>query len=195
MKLYFSPGRATRVRWFLEELGVPHEIVRLDLAAKENKKPDYLRIHPLGQVPALVDGDVTVFESIAICLYLAERYGDGAFAPPVSSPARARYYQWLLFCATTIEPAIGLYSQHGGEQPEAEREKGRARFNQAAEVLADALGAGPFLFGERFTAADVIVGANLNWARRVGLLEGKALLSGYVDRLLARPAAVRAFGD
>jgi glutathione S-transferase len=194
-KLYFAPRtRATRPRWMFEELGVPYEIVTVDLAAKENREPGYLRVHPLGRVPALVDGDVTVFESIAICMYLADRYLERGLAPPVSSPLRAPYYQWLLFCASTIEPAIGRWSEHGGDVAEAEREKARARFAEAAEVLARALATGEHMLGDPFSTVDVIVGSNLNWARRVGLLEGRNVLLGYVDRLLARPAARRVFG-
>jgi glutathione S-transferase len=196
MKLYFAPRtRATRPRWMLEELGVPYEIVTVDLDAKENRQPGYLRVHPLGQVPALVDGDVTVFESIAICMYLADRWPERGLAPPVSSPLRAEYYQWLLFCPSTIEPAIGRSAQHGGDVTEAEREKACARFAEAAEVLTRALATGEHMLGDAFSTVDVIVGSNLNWARRVGLLEGRDLLSGYLDRLLARPAARRAFGD
>jgi glutathione S-transferase len=195
MKLYFAPRtRATRPRWMLEEVGVPYEIVTVDLDAKENREPGYLRVHPLGQVPVLVDGDVTVFESIAICMYLADRYSERGLAPPVSSPLRAPYYQWLLLCPSTIEPAIGRWSQHGGDVTEAEREKARVRFAEAAEVLTIALARGGHMLGDTFSTVDVIVGSNLNWARRVGLLEGRDVLSSYVDRMLARPAARRAFG-
>jgi glutathione S-transferase len=196
MKLYFAPRtRANRPRWMLEELGVPYEIVTVDLAAKENREPGYLRVHPLGEVPALVDGDVTVFESIAICMYLADRYPEQDLAPPPSSPLRAPYYQWLLFCPSRIEPAIGRWAQHGGDVTEPEREKARARFAEAAEVLTRTLGTGKHMLGDRFSTVDVIVGSNLNWARRVGLLDGHNGLSDYVDRLLARPAARRVFGD
>jgi glutathione S-transferase len=179
----------------LEEVGVPYEIVTVDLDAKENLEPGYVRVHPLGRVPALVDGDVTVFESIAICMYLADRWSERGLAPPVSSPLRALYYQWLLFCPSTIEPAIGRWSQHGGEVTEADREKASARFAEAAEVLTKALATGPHMLGDPFSTVDVIVGSNLNWARHVGLLEGRDVLSGYVDRMLARPAARRVFGD
>lgn len=196
MKLYFAPRtRSTRAHWMLEELGIPYEIAIVDLAAKENREPGYLRVHPLGQVPALVDGDVTVFESIAICMYLADKYSERGLAPPVSSPLRALYYQWLLLCPSTLEPAIGRWSQHGGDVTEAEREKARARFAEAAEVLARPLATGQYMLGDSFSTVDVIVGSNLNWARRVGLLDGREVLSDYVDRLLARPAARRVFGD
>jgi len=196
MQLYFAPRtRATRPRWMLEELGVPYTIVRVDLGAKENREPGYLRIHPLGRVPVLVDGDVTIFESIAICMYLADKHLERGLAPAVASPLRALYYQWLLFCASTIEPAIGRWAQHGGDVTEAEREKARERFSEASEVLNGALATGEHMLGVSFSTVDVIVGSNLNWARRVGLLEGRDGLSGYVDRMLARPAAQRAFGD
>jgi glutathione S-transferase len=196
MKLYFTPRtRSTRPRWMLEEVGVPYELVTVDLAAKENRDPSYLRVHPLGQVPARVDGDVTVFESIAICMYLAERYPAQGLAPPVSSPLRASYYLWLLLCPSIVEPAIGRWAQHSGDVAEPEREKARARFAEAADVLTRALAVGEHMLGDSFSTVDVIVGSNLNWARRVGLLDGRDVLSGYVDRLLARPAARRAFGD
>ena len=196
MKLYFTPRtRSTRPRWMLEELGVPYELVTVDLAAKQNREPGYLRVHPLGQVPALVDGDATVFESIAICMYLADRYPERGLAPPVSSPLRAPYYQWLLLCPSVIEPAIGRWAQHSGEVAEPEREKARARFAEAADVLTRALATGEHMLGDSFSTVDVIVGSNLHWARRVGLLDGRDVLSGYVDRLLARPAARRAFAD
>jgi len=196
MQLYFAPRtRATRPRWMLEELGVPYTIVRVDLGAKENREPGYLRVHPLGRVPVLVDGDVTIFESIAICMYLADKHLERGLAPAVASPLRALYYQWLLFCASTIEPAIGRWAQHGGDVTEAEREKARERFSEASEVLNGALATGEHMLGVSFSTVDVIVGSNLNWARRVGLLEGRDGLSGYVDRMLARPAAQRAFGD
>jgi glutathione S-transferase len=179
----------------LEELGVPYTIVRVDLDAKENREPGYLRVHPLGRVPVLVDDAVTIFESIAICMYLADKYSERGLAPPVSSPLRAPYYQWLLFCASTIEPAIGRWAQHGGDVTEAEREKARERFGEAADVLTRALSTGEHMLGVAFSTVDVIVGSNLNWAGRVGLLDGRDALSGYVDRMLARPAARRAFGD
>jgi glutathione S-transferase len=179
----------------LEELGVPYELVTVDLDAEENRRPDYLLVHPLGRVPALVDGDVTVFESIAICMYLADRFPERGLAPSAASPLRAAYYQWLLFCPSTIEPAIGRWAQHGGEVPEAEREKARIRFGAAAEVLARTLAASEYMLGAGFSTVDVIVGSNLRWARTVGLLDGRDELSRYVDRLLARPAARRVFGD
>ncbi|MEZ4302554.1 MAG: glutathione S-transferase N-terminal domain-containing protein, partial [Polyangiaceae bacterium] len=105
MKLYFAPRtRATRPRWLLEQLGEPYELVNVDLEKGEHKQLPYLRIHPLGRVPALVDGDAVIFESIAICMYLADKYPEKKLAPPVGTPERGQYYQWMLFAASELEP-------------------------------------------------------------------------------------------
>lgn len=197
--LYYVPRtRAVRPRWLLEELGVPYELRRLDVGAQENRRPVYLAIHPHGQVPALREGEVVLFESMAICAWLADRFPDRGMAPPVASPLRARYYQWLAYGPATLEPAISQVFQHTTQLPEAQRvaalaEKGRERFAECAAVLAAAID--PFVLGASFSAADVVIGANLIWARRVGLLEGRPALEDYVARLRDRPAAQRAFAD
>jgi glutathione S-transferase len=198
MKLYFARRtRATRPRWLLEELGVPYEKINLELSKGEHKSPEYLAVHPLGVVPALVDGEVTLFESVAICLYLADKYLDRGLAPAHGTPARAQYYQWMVFAAATLEPAVADYSAHTSYLPEAERrpavaEAARARFVAAAEVVSGALGARSTLVGERFTAADVIVGSILLWAGSMGLLAQHPTLEAYTKTLRARPAWARA---
>ena len=94
MKLYYAPQtRATRPRWMLEEIGAPYELVRLQLSKGEHKQPEYLKIHPHGAVPAYSDGEVTMFESAAICAYLADKFPDKRLAPPLGSPQRGLYYQ------------------------------------------------------------------------------------------------------
>jgi len=92
LTLYYSPqSRAIRPRWLLEEIGVPYELKRLNLQAGEQKKPGYLKINPNGTVPALVDGDLALFESAAICQYLADKFPEKRLAPPVGTPERGRY--------------------------------------------------------------------------------------------------------
>ena len=106
MKLYWAPRtRSLRALWVLEEAGVPYERVRLDLAAGEQKSPDYRAINPMAKVPALTDGPVAVAESGAICAYVAEAVPQAGLAPPVGDPARGRYLQWLFFSPGCIEPA------------------------------------------------------------------------------------------
>lgn len=198
VKLYFAPKtRATRPRWLLEELAVPYQLVVVDLAAGENRRPEYLAIHPHGEVPALVDGELTLIESAAICLHLADRHPERGLAPALGTPRRARYYQWFCYCAATLEPPIQQFMHHTARLPEPERvpliaEKAHRRFDEAARVLTGALAGGGFLLGAELSAVDVILAANLNWARRVGLLGEHDVLEGYLERLLARPAAVRA---
>src|SRR5256885_9492904 len=105
MKLYYAPQtRATRPRWMLEEIGVPYELVRLQLSKGEHKQPEYLKIHPHGAVPAYSDGEVTMFESAAICAYLADKFPDKRLAPPLGSPQRGLYYQWLVYARAHKEP-------------------------------------------------------------------------------------------
>src|SRR5438874_13750739 len=107
MKLYYVPRtRAGRVRWMLEELAVPYEISRLDPALRQQKDPAYLALNPNGTVPTLTDGDVTMYESAAICMYLADKFPDAGLAPPLGSRDRALYYQWIVYAMVTVEPRI-----------------------------------------------------------------------------------------
>ena len=201
MKLYYCPmTRATRPRWLLEEIGAPYELVRVDLSKGEQRRPDYLKIHPHGRVPALVDGDTTVVESAAICLYLADRFPEHALAPALTSPARGPYYQWMVYSVATLEPPVLKVFMNTVRRPEAERrahevEEGRTDFAQMATVLTQALGSGPFLLGETFTAADVMIGSVVGWARGLKLLDQHPALVEYSRRLTARPAYRRATAD
>ena len=122
MKLYYVPNtRAHRCRWLLEELEVPYELHRLDLAAGEHKQPPYLELQPHGAVPVLVDGETVVFESAAICLYLADRFPERGLAPRAGDPARGAYYQWLVYSISELEPPVALTFAHKVRLPEANR--------------------------------------------------------------------------
>ena len=141
LKLYYIPQtRATRPRWLLEELGVPHELVRLPRSLDERKATDYVRIHPHARVPALVDGDMTMFESAAICLYLADKFPEKGLAPAVGTPERGPYLQWMVYSMVTLEPPIAQIYRHTSALAEAQRipslvEEGRATFTDVARVL------------------------------------------------------------
>lgn len=197
LTLYYSPRtRATRVAFLLEELGVPYERVALDLGKGENKTQEYLSIHPHGWVPALVDGDVVIHETAAICLYLGDRHIDRGLAPPPTSPARGAYYQWVVYSVATLEPCIADVFVQLQRAPEARDEAilagGRERFAASAKVLAAALADRPFLLGEQLTVADVLVGAMLVWAGALELLGEQPVLAAYADRIRSRPAFGRA---
>jgi len=198
MKLYYSPQtRAGRPRWLLEEIGAPYEIVSLDLQKGEHKKPDYMKIHPHGAVPALVDGDLALFESAAICMYLADKFPDKKLAPPLGTPARGLYYQWMLYSMATLEPPVLEVFLNTVMLPEAERsaaavEKARTSFAVVAKVLSNALTGRDFILGEQFSAADVMIGSTLAWAGFMGLLADHPALQAYAKRLSERPAFQRA---
>ena len=201
LKLYHSAqSRSARPRWLLEEIGAPYELVRVDLSKQEHKTPQYLQIHPHGVVPALVDGDLALMESAAICAYLADKFPAAHLAPAVGTADRGRYYQWLFYAVATLEPPVLQVFLHTIRLPEAERsaavaEQNRATFAQVADVITGALAGKPFLLGEQFSAADVMIGSTLGWAGFMGLLNGHPALGDYVQRLSSRPAFQRAHAD
>jgi glutathione S-transferase len=199
MILYFAPNtRAFRARWLLEEIGVPYELSRVDLAHGGQRTPEYLRIHPLGAVPALVDGEQTVIESAAICLHLADKHP--GFAPTPDSPLRAAYYQYCVYAVATLDPLVAPVFSRGHRWPEARRKETATddeheRFRKTVGALRRALLEHPFLVGDQFTAADVLVGSVLAWADEIGLMQSAKELAPYLARLTDRPAYRRALGE
>jgi glutathione S-transferase len=199
MILYFAPNtRALRARWLLEELGVPYELARVDLAHGGQRTPEYLRIHPLGAVPALVDGEQTIIESAAICLHLADKHP--GLAPTIDSPLRAAYYQYCVHAVATLDPLVAPVFARGHRWPEARRRETATddeheRFRRTVGALRPALLKHPFLVGDQFTAADVLVGSVLAWADEIGLMQSAKELAPYLARLTDRPAYRRALGD
>src|ERR1051326_4568740 len=122
MKLYeFAPTRSIRARWALQELGVPFEAITVNLIAGENRRPEFLKINPAGKLPVLVDGDVVLTESVAIVLYLAEKYPDGRLLP-AGLAARAQVTRWLLFAATELEQPLWRISRNTFLYPEEQRQ-------------------------------------------------------------------------
>ncbi|HEX7409526.1 MAG TPA: glutathione S-transferase family protein [Candidatus Binatia bacterium] len=201
MKLYHAAQtRSVRPRWLLEEIGAPYTLVRLDMSKGEHKSPEYMKIHPHGAVPALVDGDLTLFESAAICAYLADKFPEKHMAPAVGTPARGLYYQWMFYTMATLEPPVIEVVLHTVMLPEAQRsaaaaEAGRTKFAQVAQVLEQALAGKSFILGDQFSVADVMVGSTLGWAQMMGILSGHPVLEAYVGRLATRPAFQRAQAD
>lgn len=193
IKLYHIPrSRSVRVAWLLEELGVPYETVTMTFGGL--KKPEYLRIHPLGKVPAIQDGALTMFESGAIVEYLLETYGNGRLAPAPGTDDRGRFLQWMHYGEATLLPPLGEIAAHTFFRPEAERIAAvvidaRARLDAALAVLESALAGRAYLVGDSFTAADLMVGYSLGLANLFGLLgESHANLAAYLARIEARPA-------
>jgi len=189
MKLYYAtPSRAMHVRWLLEELHVPYELVRIDLTADEQKTPEHLARHPLGKVPVLEDGDITLFETGAICVYLADKYEQKGLAPRVGHRSRGRYLQWMFFAATELEPPLVQYQKTPTDEL-------KEQFYTRARVISDALENRDFMLGDGFSAADVVVGSALGWAKHFGILEEFPRLIHYGRQVGSRPAARRARAD
>lgn len=198
IRLHYSPKtRAVRVRWLLEEIGAPYDLHVVSLWRGAQKSKDYLKIHPLGKVPALeIDGTI-VFESLGICLYLADRFADAGLAPDATDRARrAAYCTWMAFSAGTLEPAVfeQVRTKKAEERGVAPVDLGPALtpFNTVASYVELHLTKQPFLLGDRMTAADVLNGSLMAWAHDIGLLDGHPSIRAWVSNLKSRLAYARA---
>lgn len=189
LKLYWCPNtRANRVVWMLEELGVDYETVHVDIF-KPGRSDELLAVSPMGKVPALEDGDVRMCDSSAICLYLADRYGPGVFAPGFDDPDRGRFLQWMIFAPGVVEPAVTEMFGGAAGDPRA---NGWGDFDRMIRVWEQGLGDGPWILGDRFTAADVVLGATGVLFQRFRLFRDHPALSGYIARCEQREAFQRA---
>ena len=193
MQLYWAPRtRSFTTLWMMEEAGQPYERVLIDTSAGAQKSPDFLAINPMGKVPALKDGDATMAEAAAICTYVADRYPGAHLAPPVGDPARAKYLYWMFFAPSCIEPAImQIFTKL--DIPASSAGWGDA--TQVFDVLDQAVAKGPWLLGDDFSAADVVIGSGLNYAIRLfKMVPARPSFDRYLDRCAARPAFQRATG-
>ena len=162
MKLYWSPrSRSFSALWLMEETGQPYERVLTDISKGAQKTPEYLAINPMGKVPALSDGDATLAEAAAICAYVAERYPQAKLAPPVGDPLRAKYLYWLFFVPGCVEPAMVQVATKIEMNPIA---AGWGDAQRVFDVLDAALTKGPWILGDTFSAADIMIGSGLNFA-------------------------------
>jgi len=145
---------------------------------------------PMGKVPALEDGAVHIWDSGAICAYLADQYPAAKLAPPIGSPERGAYLMWLMYTNSVIEPAMG--EKFGGLKPNSVS-YGWGGWDQMLQVMRTALERGPWILGERFSAADVLLGMSCNFLRQFKMIENEPVLFAYADRCAARPAFQRAY--
>ncbi len=188
MKLYFNPqSRAVIAKWMLDECGVAYETVPIDFTKREHKSPEFLKINPAGKLPALVDGDTKVFEGAAICLYLADKFPEANLAPKIGAPERGRYVSLMVYSTSQLEPAMGDFLL----KVETLAQRGWTDFETTKDVIEGELGDGPYLFGDWFTAADIMIGSMFIWKRIWGAPPDRPKLEAYVDRLLARPKAMK----
>ena len=198
LQVYGCPNtRSTRVVWALEEVGAVYDYHKVDLLVGAGRKPEYLALNPGGKVPTLVDGDLTLTESAAICTYIGDSFPASGVTPSVGSPERAQYNQWCFFVMSELEQPLWTITKHRFALPEKRRvpaiiETAQWEWGLAAKILATGLGEREFIVGEQFTAADILAAQTLAWARAFKMPLGHAPLDAYADRLLARPALARA---
>ncbi len=191
MKLYWCPKtRAIRAVWMLEELAVPYERVLIDIR-DTNAKADaaFRAVSPMGKVPALEDGATRLWDSGAICAYLADQYPRAGLAPPIGDPDRGRYLQWLMYTNAVIEPAM---AEKFSNVPASAAAHGWGSYELMLSTLRAGLAAGPWVLGARFCAADVLLGTACHFLKQFKLVESEPVLFAYVDRCMARPAFQRA---
>ncbi len=187
-----NPSRSSIVLWMLEELGEPYDIHRLSLKNGEHREPAYVAVNPMGKVPALRHGDVVVTEAAAICCYLADEFPQARLNVPVGDPRRGPYLKWLFFSPSCIEPAI-VERAFPRKEAAPTTALGFGDFDRVMSVVAQATGAAsPYLLGQQFTAADVVIGSALRWGMAFKMVPERAEFVAYVGRLTARPAFKRA---
>jgi glutathione S-transferase len=188
MQLYYNPqSRAVIAKWMLDECGVAYEIVPIDIKKREHKTPEFLQINPAGKLPALVDGDSRLFENAAICLYLGDKFPEAKLAPKIGAPERGRYLSLMVYSTSQLEPAMGDALLDVSTLPQ----RGWTDFETVKDVIEKELDDGPYLFGDWFSAADVMIGSMFIWKRMWGRPPDRPKLEAYVHRLLERPAAMK----
>lgn len=193
MKLFWCPRtRADRIVWLLEEARLDYERVHIDIRDPDTPRdPDFAKASPMGKVPALVDGEVRMADSAAICLYVADRYPGCGLGCALDDPQRGAYLYWMFYSPGVMEPA--LMEKFAGLEPNR-ISAGWGDFDTMIETLAEGLRPGPWILGERFTAVDVMLGSGVHFMQVFNVLPENPVLREYLERCLERPAFQRAMG-
>lgn len=190
LTLYTNPMSRGRIaRWMLEEVGADYAVEMLGYGGTM-KADAYLGINPMGKVPAIVHDGRVVTECAAICAYLADAFPDAGLAPTAGE--RADYYRWMFFAAGPLEQAVTNRSLGVVPSEDQQRMVGYGEYDRVVSVLEAAVSAQPYIAGDRFTAADVYVGAHVMWGTQFGTLPQREAFAAYIARLADRPAHVRA---
>jgi glutathione S-transferase len=189
--LFHAPNsRSGGTRVLLEELGADYALHVLNLKKNEQRDPAYLAINPMGKVPAIRHGDALVTEQPAVYIYLADLYADAGLAPALDDPQRGPYLRWLVFYGSSFEPA--LIDKAMKREPAPSSTSPYGDYDTMLGTLTQQLRAGPYLLGERFSAADVLWGTALAWTTAFKLVPELPEIMAYIERVNARPAAQRA---
>ncbi len=188
MKHYYHPmSRAVTTHWMLTELEAEHEQIVVDFPGGENNSPEYRAINPMGKIPALVDGDVVVTETAAICAYLADKFPDKGFAPPVGSNQRGSYYRYLFYPGTTLEPMFTLEQMDLTDY--SPQSTGWGDLERCLATMESMTPENDWALGTQFTAADVVFGGTLDFSVQFGWLTSPTpKVAAYVRRIKSREA-------
>ena len=183
-------SRACMTRALLEELGAEYELCVIDFRKNEQRTPEYLTINPLGKVPAIRAGDDVVTETVALYVWLADLFPQAKLAPALDDPQRGTWLRWLVFYAACMEPA--MVDKALKREPGPHMQSPYGDFDSVVATVAAAIERGPWLLGDRFSAADVLWGNALRWLTGFGMVEATPVIQSYVERVMARPAQQRA---
>ncbi|PIQ23320.1 glutathione S-transferase family protein [bacterium (Candidatus Blackallbacteria) CG17_big_fil_post_rev_8_21_14_2_50_48_46] len=188
LQLYFNPqSRATVTKWVLDELQIEYELVPIDFKQGEHKRPEFLKVNPTGKLPALKDGEVCVYESVAIALYLADKFPEARLAPLPNTPERGRYLSLMVLATSQLEPSMGDYLLKQETPPS----RGWIAYDAMRDVIEKEIGDGPYLFGDWFTVADILIGSMFIWEQVFQREPLRPALAAYVERLQSRPHGLK----
>jgi len=201
-QLYYYPGNANLApHILLEEIGADYELILVDRNRNEHKSPAYLKLNPAGRIPVLIDGDLVLYETAAICLHLADRHAGAGLAPALGSDARAEFYKWLIYLTNTVQAELIIYfypERLADDAAAAAQIKAHAerRTGEMLDLIEAALagGSGPFLLGADYRAVDPYLLMLCRWTRGMRHpARARPHLARFLDTVMARPATQRAF--
>lgn len=199
IKLYYTPKtRAQRIRWLLEECSLSYELVNIDLFNGEGFSDDYLKVNPLGFVPALNDQGINMSESGAIAHYITQTYAADALQPEINSIEYMKYLQWMYFVTSTLEPPLWEIQLHSWALPKEQRSKSAIniannRYAPIVETVNNELSNKTYILGDTFSTADILLSSTLAWHKKS--LKKYPVLNNYVETLFKRPAYIRALEE
>lgn len=201
-QLYYYPGNANLApHILLEEIGASYQLMLVDRANNQQKSPEYLKLNPNGRIPVLVDGELVLYETAAICLHLADRHPDARLAPVVGGAARAEFYKWLIYLTNTLqaELIIYFYPERLADDAAAVKEikaHAESRVGGMLDIIEATLaaGAGPYLLGADYSLVDPYLLMLCRWTRGMrNPARKRPQLARFLETVMARPATQRAF--